>query len=71
MTEAARYARLLARYDRVLFERDLLRRTVATLEEAVMAHKGQVGEQKGGSMAGKPTNMQTVKTVASGGKGKG
>ena len=36
-----------------------------------MAHKGQVGEPKGGSMGGKPTDMKTVKTVAGPyGKGK-
>jgi len=29
-----------------------------------MAHKGQVGEPKGGSMGGKPTDMKTVKSVA-------
>lgn len=35
-------------------------------QEAEMAHKGQVGEPKGGAMSGKPTDMKTVKTVTSG-----
>jgi len=30
----------------------------------LMAHKGQVGEPKGGSMGGKPSDMKTVKSVA-------
>lgn len=28
-----------------------------------MAHKGQIGEAKGGALGGKPTDMKTVKTV--------
>jgi hypothetical protein len=40
-------------------------------QEANMAHKGQVGEQKGGSLGGKPTDMKTVKTVTSKMNGKG
>jgi len=34
-------------------------------QEAEMAHKGQIGEPKGGAMGGKPTDMKTVKTVSS------
>ena len=34
--------------------------------EDFMAHKGQVGEQKGGALGGKPTDMKTVKDVATG-----